>query len=321
MAAGDDQPEIHRTADAADRRLVAQLLTTLGIVATAALERQLLAALAKRQMAKVIQIVRAAMAPAIAVFQSELTSTLLLLERETFSIGARTASLEAIGSLNLTNPQAVEFARTRGSRFVAQFEQDLQQMLRRAVSTSFIEGIPPRDAALLIRDSIGLTANQLQAVANYRRFLEGLGSRELLTDLAPTSLERIRRSDIRLLPKRGAAMTDERIDQMVGRYRTRLLKERALTLVSNESMAASNQGQLILWRDAVANGLLNEAAVRKKFIITKDEKVCPICRPMAGQLQPLSGSFVSPYDGSSAKAPPMHWRCRCTVGLTRVKAS
>lgn len=319
MAAGDDQPEIHMAADEADRELVDALLAMIGLVATAALERQILAAMAKRQVGRVVDVVRTAMAPALAVLEAQITNRLLNLEARTFRIAATTLDITAIGSLNLTNPAAVDFARNRGSRFVAQFDAELQQMLRTLVSGSFIHGIPPRETAELLRASIGLTTNQVTSVENYQRFLQSLGDRGALTGLPESVLDRIRRSDVRLLPKQGSSMNEERIDTMVARYERRLLKERALTLVSTESMAASNEGQRILWNDAVTKGLLDPATARKKFIITRDEKTCPICRPMAGQIQKINEDFVSPYNGARSKTPPMHMRCRCTMGFVRIR--
>lgn len=91
-------------------------------------------------------------------------------------------------------------------------------------------------------------------------------------------------------------------------------EERAETIARTETMRAANQGQLEAWEQAVEAGLLtgNE---RKEWIVTPDDRLCPICEPMDGETADLDGDFN--VDGERIDAPPAHPRCRCTMGIAR----
>ncbi len=88
---------------------------------------------------------------------------------------------------------------------------------------------------------------------------------------------------------------------------------RAELIARTEVMRASNEGQLEAWDQATDAGLLtgNE---QKEWIVTPDDRLCPICEPMDGVTVPLDDDFD--VDGDKVDAPPAHPNCRCTVGLT-----
>lgn len=320
MASREEWQRLQAIADRSEIQLTKEFLQLLRTIATIEVERRLVAALRRRQIQVALEIVRQAMAPATAVFQTALTNELMRIQEKAFVVaGDHLGIAKLTGSFDLTNPEAVNFASTRGSQFVATLDTHTRAMLRATISSSFIEGIPPRETAALIRESIGLTANQATAIDNYRKFLAKLGQRDSLDALPPSVRERVARSDMRILPKKGSSLTEERVDKMVTKYRDRLVRERALTLVRTETMAASNNGQQVLWNKAVDQGLLKETTTRKKFIVTPDDRLCPICKPMAGQLRRLDESFVSPYNGATVRTPPVHFKCRCAMGLVRVR--
>jgi hypothetical protein len=316
----EEWERLQAAADRSELTLRKEFLDMIAAIATAELERRILSALQKGQLQRVLQIIQQVFGPQLLEYQATLTNELLTIEQKSYAIAADTLGLgKMVGSFDLTNPEAVDFARSRGSQFAQQLDLDTQQLLKSIVSSSFTQGIPPREAAAMIRSSIGLTANQAAAMRNYREFLEGLAGRESLGALPLSVKQRVARSDVRMLPKRGVGMTEARIDKMVAKYRDRLLKERALALVRTETMSASNNGQLVLWNKAVDRGLLKDAVVRKAWIVTKDDRLCPRCKPLQGQLRRLDETFVSPYDGTTVKTPPLHWQCRCAMGLKRVR--
>jgi SPP1 gp7 family putative phage head morphogenesis protein len=87
---------------------------------------------------------------------------------------------------------------------------------------------------------------------------------------------------------------------------------RADVIARTETMRASNEGQLEAWDQAKDAGLLtgNE---QKEWIVTPDDRLCPICEPMEGVTVGLDENFD--VDGDEIDAPPAHPNCRCTVGL------
>lgn len=49
----------------------------------------------------------------------------------------------------------------------------------------------------------------------------------------------------------------------------------------------------------------------KKWVTTRDDRVCPICQPMDGSVAATGNSFYSPSGGGGFPSPPAHVRCRC----------
>ena len=87
---------------------------------------------------------------------------------------------------------------------------------------------------------------------------------------------------------------------------------RAERIARTETMYASNEGQSLLWDQAVEEGLLT-GKERQVWITTPDDRLCPICEPMEGVEIALDGEFD--VDGEGIDGPPAHPNCRCTVGL------
>lgn len=88
---------------------------------------------------------------------------------------------------------------------------------------------------------------------------------------------------------------------------------RAEEIARTETMTASNVGQQDAWDQAVEDGLLTGNELQE-WIVTPDDRLCPICDGLDGVQAELGGMFVSDtgdqYDGA-----PAHPNCRCTVGL------
>ena len=98
----------------------------------------------------------------------------------------------------------------------------------------------------------------------------------------------------------------DKIEELIGDA------ERADVIARTETMTASNQGQLEAWNQATDAGLLT-GDEQKEWIVTPDDRLCPYCEPLDGQQVPLNGVFKS--DLGDVDAPPLHPRCRCTIGL------
>jgi SPP1 gp7 family putative phage head morphogenesis protein len=89
--------------------------------------------------------------------------------------------------------------------------------------------------------------------------------------------------------------------------------ERAEVIARTETMRASNAGQELAWEQAKDDGLLtgNE---KKEWIVTPDDRLCPVCEPMDGVQVPLGESFS--VNGEQLDGPPAHPNCRCAMGLS-----
>ena len=94
-----------------------------------------------------------------------------------------------------------------------------------------------------------------------------------------------------------------------------MIRRRARSIARTEVLRASNMGQQLLWEAAVDAGEWRAQDVRRVFIVTPDDRLCPICAPLDGMMVGLADEFVSPTNGASALVPPLHPQCRCAVGI------
>jgi SPP1 gp7 family putative phage head morphogenesis protein len=153
-------------------------------------------------------------------------------------------------------------------------------------------------AAELIKPLVGLTDGGAQAVMNLRRrMMQGAGKRI-----------KAGRTIIRV-PDSGAS--EALILKRTQQYAERLLRKRAIAIARTETVTASNEGQRQLWLQAQAAGELEPTAL-KEWIVTDDDRLCPICAPLEGDVAPIN----EPYPRSGLMGPPAHIQCRCGQGIS-----
>lgn len=210
-------------------------------------------------------------------------------ERE---MGQKAAELAL--SFSVTSPQVLRAAETLTAALVREVSTETRRAVQRIIFNAIREGIAPRDAAKLVRNVIGLTERQALAVDNYRRGLVQSGT-------SPARVERL----------------TERLSQAK-------LKDRALTIARTETMRAANRGQVLLWQEMVKDSLIDTRTFRQRWLTTPDDRLCPRCAPMNGQIVAIGGRFqesergVLPSQrvavvGETTLSPPLHPRCRCVV--------
>jgi hypothetical protein len=189
-------------------------------------------------------------------------------------------------SFNITNPRTVAWIERAADVSALNLLLGEQVGLRSILTRMFTEGIPPRAAARMIRDTVGLTPQYRQAVSNYARGL----------------LERGYDIDYTL--------------RKVSVYARRLRQQRAETIARTESIRASAKGQQEMWDQAVESGILDPMDVRKQWKVTRDERLCPICAPLSDIMRRVNEPF--PTEGGM---PPAHPNCRCAVRLVFADAN
>ena len=78
--------------------------------------------------------------------------------------------------------------------------------------------------------------------------------------------------------------------------------ERARMIAVTEVTRAYSEGNAVAWKESgVTEG--------REWLTSVDERVCPICGPLHGQVKPWGEQFES--RGGSFDGPPAHPRCRC----------
>ena len=223
-----------------------------------------------------------------------------------------------IVSFDQINDRAVLEMREAGLRLVREFTTKQRAATRRALTMGVRLGLNPRDQAMLLRQSIGLTVTQVEAVANYRRLLEQ-GSRRALDRAL-----RDRRYDAATARAAagGKALSEGQIDRMVERYYQRSLVNRAETIARTEALGATHQGADAGFRAAIDQGAIGDE-LSQVWHTAGDARVrIPSHTFMNGQVRPFGQPFVS-GTGNLLRWPgdqraPAHdvVQCRC-VKTTR----
>lgn len=219
-------------------------------------------------------------------------------------------------AFNGTNPRAINYAGERSARLIVEIDAETRRVIRQMVSDAFeegfvpdasgrfqqIRGIPPRQLARRIRGQVGLTTRQYQAVLNLRRELE-----ERAEGI-------VRRAGLDL-PIPPGGFSRSQIERISSRYSERLHRGRALNIARTETIDSANEGQRQLWLQAREDGLLT-GAEKREWIVTPDDRLCPVCRRMAGQVRGLEERFDAGRFGR-VMGPTAHPQCRCATGLVR----
>jgi hypothetical protein len=195
-------------------------------------------------------------------------------------------------------------------------DESTRKGIRQVVRMGVQRGDNPVDTARDVRQLIGLTERQAAAVQNYRRLLQEAAA----GDAASASAARARRlRDARFSVQEG--MAQDKINKMVERYRQRYIKHRAEMIARTESINALNQANMETWRQMEEQGMVNRDQVRRFWLVARDERTCPRCRPIPA-LNPngvgMDQAFETPQDGL-VMSPIIHPACRCAVFVRTVE--
>lgn len=208
----------------------------------------------------------------------------LVVQRTTFK-HVRKAG-EMVARLDMVNQRTVDFLRRYKFELVSGLTADSRTALRTTITRAFESGGHPYQQAREIRDAIGLTQRQANAVFNYRDALEA------------------------------EDRTDEQIDRMVERYADRQLTQRAETIARTETIRASAAGQQEVWRQAVEEGFLLPSQTKRVWVVTPDDRLCEICSAIP-ELNPDGVGLEETFETELGPvlSPPVHPNCRCAVSL------
>lgn len=208
-----------------------------------------------------------------------------ILEDDTAADRVVLTKQDVVVRFDLTNPQSVQVAARQAAEVVQQVSGSTKRAIREIIRRGQLGLLTVREQAQRIHDLIGLTERQAASVLNFEAKLIEQG------------------------------VTGQRLERMVLEKFEQTLSRRATTIARSETIKSANLGQQNLWRQAADQGLIDRDTAQRRWIATSDDRVCPICAPMDGQLRPLEEPFVSPFNGASALVPGIHAACRCAVAL------
>jgi len=211
-------------------------------------------------------------------------------------------------------PRAAEIVQAHRAQFVSYFTDQQRRATSQALARSFREGTHAISTARAFRDSIGLTPDQEQWVANYRASLVNRNRTALARDL------RDRRFDGRVQAAidNNRPLTDKQIDTMVDRYRKNALQMRAETIARTEGGQATSEAREEAKTQMIEQTGIDPERVEEMWNATRDTHTRDWHASMNGQLRPIGVPFTDGL-GNKLRYPhdpqaPLNTRinCRCT---------
>ena len=274
-----------------------------------------------------------------------------------------TAALAAIPSKNplmvvrfdSLNPNVVSYVRGYTFNLIREVTREQVAAVRQTVTDGLVAGKNPRAVARDVKQTVGLTDRQAKAVLNFRRELETFharktaagwnlgakvsrapgGSQTFAVDADGNPLDGVmerRLRDFRFdrtlanAMKTGKPLKPEQIDKMVEAYQRKYLQYRAQTIARTEALRSLNAGQRLAWTQAVEQGIVQGSLIRRRWVVAKDERTCPTCRPIPRMNEGEEGfgigvdeEFRTP--AGPMRLPPAHPNCRCTVFVRVIEES
>lgn len=212
-------------------------------------------------------------------------------------------------AFDLLNPETIAWLSTYVMYLIQQVSDETRRAIADVVMNAFQYGGHPYEQARTIRNMIGLTQSQSQAVANFRRMLENEPLAALTRDLRDHRFD----ATLQQVGRMKGQLSKEQIDKMSQRYYERYLKYRAEMIARTETIRAARMGQEATWRQAIAQGLLPQG-MKRKWVVTYDDRLCAACKSIP-RLNPegrgMDEQFMS--DIGTVDGPPLHPHCRCAV--------
>lgn len=240
------------------------------------------------------------------------------------------------------NPTLVNHLQTYSLNLIKQVNDNTKEGVRQVLVEAMKAGENPKQAAVAIKQIVGLTSKQSQAVMNFRAQLEsahlgGLKSWGIGNKIDRVNGSQVIRADENGNPKdgilsrrlrdfrydgqlksaaaSGKPLTQAQIDKMVDAYARKYLKHRAQVIARTEASRTNNIGIQDAWRQAIDGGKVSAELVRRMWIVAKDERLCEWCAPVPNMNGKrgvkMDDDFKTPM--GKVSMPPLHPQCRCTV--------
>lgn len=223
---------------------------------------------------------------------------------------------EAIGD------RSTAIMRSNRLRIVGDIAAEQEAVIRRALEDGTRAGLNPRETARSIRNSIGLTDTQEQAVRNYRSMLERGDAEALQRELRDRRYDRMTQRAVA-----GEPLTPAQLDRMTERYRARYLRYRSEVIARTESLRATHQGTEEAFNELAEGGAVNGRTMVSEWFATGGGRTRDSHRAMHGQTRPFGEPFVSglgnklrfPGDPQAPIADTA--QCRCSVATRFERAA
>lgn len=223
-------------------------------------------------------------------------------------------------SFDELRPSVVRLMQQNQLNLVTQLTDQQRASLRRAFTETISRTGRRSDLTRAIRNSIGLTTQQLNAIDHYRNLLEQ-GSRDALE---MTLRDRRFDSTVENVSRNETPLTPEQINRMVDRYRFRQLNHRASIIAGTESLRLVNQARHEALVQAADQAEIPPENIVRVWQTIRDGRQRHTHDSMHGQTRGLNEPFVSPsgsqllYPGDISAPAKEIVNCRCIFIVRRM---
>jgi len=167
-------------------------------------------------------------------------------------------------------------------------DRRLQVILRKAGSQGFKAGVGVASSIIKVDFDLRRLQSEQWALANAAAKVKGI-TETTRKNLAQAVEEALRKG-----------MTSKALGSAVQSAMKLSGSARAMSISRTELQFAANAGADRLYE--------SEGIEKKEWYTARDERVCPICAPLHGQVVVVRGVFAGGHDN-----PPAHPQCRCTI--------
>jgi hypothetical protein len=224
------------------------------------------------------------------------------------AIAVDIAKAADVFNFDMFNQSVQDTLRQAQDDLIQQLEQSARDAIETIVLDGATQGLGAADIVDNIRELIGLTDTQAQAVLNFRDMLENLDSGALTRQLRNTQFDAAVQDAIDNNTDLGTAA----VDQMVSDYTENYLDYRAATIAQTESVRSVNQGLHDAYSQAIDRGVIPDSAVKRQWQL--GDSPCPVCESIPDNNPDGVGvdeDFNS--DDGPISDPPVHPNCMCEV--------
>lgn len=342
-ARGDDLTAVEALAQKLEPGLAKAILDALTAQGDAVPVDALIAALESGDVGKVVALLDT---PEVTAAFAKLTPTLQGAVYAGGTLGAGTIAAQMRGVsfvFDQLNPRLLTWLQTYNLGLIREISAQTKEGIREYLLAGMTAGRNPKDVAREVKTVIGLTDRQARAVYNFRRELEtfhlkqsaggwNLGGKvdrvnntQVLIpneDGQPSDgINQRRLRDFRFdgqlqrAMQTGKPLSQEQIDKMVAAYQRKYLAYRSRTIARTEAIRTTNMGVQDAWRQAIEAGKVPEELVRKRWFVTRDERLCKVCGPIPKMNPDRGVTMGAPFNTPKGPMtlPPAHPNCRCSV--------
>lgn len=188
------------------------------------------------------------------------------------------------GSFDFMSPRMLAYINMNAGKLVKGMAETSVVSIRRIIFNGVLAGMGSEATGRVLRSVVGILPQHADAVTSY---IQGL---------------------------RESNYSPNQVAHYGEIYANRLRMYRAEMVARTETMTAANAGQQEAWMQMLDAGILQGHRTWKEWMVTEDDRLCPLCAPMDGVRVRINEQFRSTKkgfpDGKPTEHPPGSQRRR-----------